>query len=258
MKTIIYSLLAIFLSFNSQAHADDEKICKIPIASFSSAGTLQLECAKKNPSDVLRAPFRNAEVKKLKDAKLQIDYKEIESKAYITSFEKVELTPNGEGYTVLGTDNHAYYLKTTKDNQIIGFQQGYEKSSVVPYCYKYKITKRSGLNFCEAEDLQKNIECIKKKSSDPILNPHKGRNEVSCDLFINSMLACSKDEASTSKCIKNIYAKLNLEDAPKANQYNKPLPGSVRGIADSDAEGDFIGEPDTGARSNSTKSRGSK
>lgn len=260
MKTIIFSVLAIFLSFNSQAHAADEKICGIPIESFSSAGFAQKKCAEFKPSDVLRAPFRNAEVKKLNKADLQIDYKEIESKAYVTSFEKVELTPKGEGYTVLGTDKHAYYLKTTKDNQIISFQQGYGDGNVASFCYKYKIRETNNVKFCDLdkESLQKSVICAQKKFSDPILNP--GKNEVSCDLFLNSMLACSKDEDSTSKCIKNIYAKLNLEDAPKANPHNKPLPGSARGIADRNDSGDFVGEPDTSPRPapRSNSSRGTK
>lgn len=223
MKTIVFLFLVIFFSLNSQAQITEYFCKKLPASSYNSAGSIAQSCSKIIPAHALATRFKND----------------------ITSFEHVEITPKGEGYTVLGSNDLAYYLKTTKDNKIIGLQQGYDgKSSVAPFCYNYEIKEEKGLHFCNAKYPTNSVECQKKWASDPIRN----RKDKSCDIFLNAMLACSKDSDSTTKCINNIYAKLNSEDKPKANPNNKPLPGSEGGLADSSDEGDFAGEPDMGSK----------
>ena len=225
-----------FTKYKSQSEQILESVCKkLPASTFNSAGSIALGCAKTIPADVLGTRFKNG----------------------VTSFERVEITPKGEGYTVLGSEDLAYYLKTTKDNKVIALQQGYDgKSTIAPFCYNYEIKEKKGLRFCNATYPTNSVECQKKWSADPIRN----RKDKSCDIFLDAMLACSKDSDSTSKCIENIYAKLNSEDKPRAKPNNKPLPETERGLADSNDQGDFAGEPDMSPKTTSktNSSRGSK
>jgi hypothetical protein len=206
MKFIIFSfLMAILICTESQAQVASYVCRKTPLL-YSSV----LNCPKATPADALHKIFEN-------------NFPEI-------SYQKVT-HDNGEGYSIFGTLNHAFYLKTSRDNKILGLEEGLEGSDC-HYAYKIE-TSSNGLRYCNA-DAPKNVglSCLKIHATDPIRNSKNNRKN--CDAFLEAMLSCGKDSDSTERCKKGFYAFMNQKDngKPIPNIANKAAPGSEAGIAD--------------------------
>jgi hypothetical protein len=216
MKLIIFSFLGILIY--TELHAQNailNPICDHLPLEYSVKS--HINCPAKFPANALHKIFEK-------------NFPEV-------FFQKIT-HDDGEGYTVFGTADHSFYLKTTRDNKVIGLQQGSDKSDCH---YNYKVeTGKNGLRYCNA-DAPKNagISCLKIHATDPIRNPKNQR--VSCDAFLEAMLGCSKDADATEKCKTGIYAFMGNDNTkPIPNIAAKPMPDTEAGIADPE----FCGEPD--------------
>lgn len=245
MKFNIVLLVSLLMASTSYGQVSEFLCKRVPKGSFSAAGKVAVGCAKVIPADVLDYLF---EKKNEKDT------------LGITKFEAKQDNSRNT-IAVLGTEDHAYYLKMDSSKKLINLQQGQGNGTIAPYCYTYSIQNQGGVRYCNAEAPKQSAECLKKWANDPIRNP-KGQTK-SCEVFLSAIEACSASDQSTQKCIGHVFARMNSDTSkPVPNPHNKPFPSSEEGIADRGQE-EFCGEPDMppcreGGAISPKRSRGSK
>lgn len=223
MKIIILSVLVIFLNLpeaNAQSMLDAvmHPVCSKDPLSYSAI----TNCPAKFPVKAIAKLF-DAEFDKVIKVSANPSFSELEV------FRRDVNDESGEGYTKFQTVDHAFYIKTDKNNKVLQFQQGVEGSDCF---YKYKIDYVGKKRFCNAEPVKisnpvtkTEFTCQTTQARDPIKNPK--RTEKSCDVFLEAMLSCSKDKQSTSKCSREFMAMLDKKDGaskPRPSPFNKPMP----------------------------------